>query len=127
MVTCARLDWTELGRDSVTIRGKPTPAYPHIQVSDGGNCLWQIGLDQCQTWFVSHKVLQQVLGQSLTAVKAFTANFMEIKSSSDGFMSRFEDQFRVMMKGKTVTAKDWSRILSIAHNSTVRLFLYRKR
>ncbi|OCK93809.1 uncharacterized protein K441DRAFT_564573, partial [Cenococcum geophilum 1.58] len=64
---------------------------------------------------------------SLTAVKAFTANFMEIKSSSDGFMSRFEDQFRVMMKGKTVTAKDWSRILSIAHNSTVRLFLYRKR
>ena len=127
MVTCARLDWTELGRDSIEISGKPTPAYPHIQVSDGGNCLWQIGLDQCQTWFVSLKILQQVFVQSLTVVKAFTANFMEIKSSSDGFMSRFEDQFRVMMKGKTVTAKDWSRILSIAQNSAVRLFLYRKK
>ena len=127
MVTCARLDLIELCRDSIIIRGQPTPAYPHIQVSDGGNCLWQIGLDQCQTWFVSRKVLQQVFEQSLTVVKAFTANFMEIKSSSDGFMSRFEDQFRVMMKGKTVMAKDWSRILSLAQNSTVRLFLYRKK
>lgn len=71
MVTCARLDWTELGRDSIAIRGKPTPAYPHIQVSDGGNCLWQIGLDQCQTWFVSLKVLQQVFGQSSHCSQGF--------------------------------------------------------
>ncbi|OCL08847.1 hypothetical protein AOQ84DRAFT_388562 [Glonium stellatum] len=109
MVTCAKVNFNELCGGSVTVHSQPISAYPHIQVSDGGNCLWQIGLDECQTWF------------------AFTANFMEIKSSQDGFMSRFEERFRVTMKGKTVTAKNWPQILAQAQDSVVRLFIYRKK
>ncbi|KAF2498584.1 hypothetical protein BU16DRAFT_558643 [Lophium mytilinum] len=107
MITSARSDEQELCGPSVVWGKEPTTGFHHILVTDGGNCLWQIRPEECENWF------------------AFTANFMEIKSSKDNFMSRFEDRFKLTLNGRSVTPENWYKVIAKAKKSTVRLLLSR--
>jgi hypothetical protein len=59
-------------------------------------------------------------------IKAFTANFLDIKSSNDSFMSRFEDRFKVTLNGRSITPDNWYKVVAKAKKSPVRLLLSRR-
>ncbi|KAF2682863.1 hypothetical protein K458DRAFT_419701 [Lentithecium fluviatile CBS 122367] len=109
--TCARLPEELLCGDVVTIHKEPTRGTPHvpfIKVTDGGNCTWQLRLDECQTWF------------------DFTSNFMEISSSISDVVRRFEDIFRVTIDGRTIDASDWRKVIRRGRERTIHLVLTRR-
>ncbi|KAF2187094.1 hypothetical protein K469DRAFT_123561 [Zopfia rhizophila CBS 207.26] len=108
LVTCARSPERELYGDMISVIKEPTQGLPHILVSDGGNCIWQLASSECQTWF------------------AFTAHFMEISSSASELIRKFDDLFRVTLRGRTITAENWENVMAQARASTIHLVLIRR-
>jgi hypothetical protein len=125
--TCARLPEEILCGDVVAIHREPTRGAPHvpfIKVTDGGNCTWQLSLDECQTWFVS--AYTKFVSNQRLPNKDFTSNFMEISSSVSDVVRRFEDIFRVTMYGRTIEAEDWRSVIRKGRERTVHLVLIRR-
>ncbi|KAF2109449.1 cora-like Mg2+ transporter protein-domain-containing protein [Lophiotrema nucula] len=108
LVTCSQVSEQSLLGDTIVMSKEPTRGTPFIRVTDGGNCLWQLGLQECQTWL------------------GFTSHFMEISSASADFGHRFEDHFVVTMNGRSVTSENWAKVLKVASERTVQLVLLRR-
>ncbi|KAF2792241.1 hypothetical protein K505DRAFT_363097 [Melanomma pulvis-pyrius CBS 109.77] len=109
IITCSKLAENHLTGGTITLVKEPTRGSPYIKVTDGGNCIWQLGYNECKSWF------------------GFTAHFMKISNSDSRSVCAFEDVFRVTMRGQEVTAENWSRMVaSEAEERTVHLVLVRR-
>lgn len=128
ILTCSQLAELGLQSSTVSMIQRPTRGPPHvpfIKVTDGGNCIWQLGLDDCRTWFVSST--QRVnITHLLTYLKSFTAHFMDIKGSQSGVARRFGDIFRVTMGGRTIGPRDWDKVMTKAQKGSAHLVLIRR-